>query len=285
MKAEVCCPFLHYELFVRRPERFMTSKSVFRYIFQRFRGGVAEIKDKRWGMKVAICDEEKGSCATLAQLVRRQEPDCEVSCFYSVRQFLEARQHYDILLLDIQMEGMRGMEAARALRISGEDTLLIFVTAGREYAAEAFEVSAFHYLLKPVAEEKFCGVFENACRAVRRQEEIRDGQLFFQTKARNFTVRKKEILYIESEKRKVEIHTLKENITIYATMKHMEEQLGKGFYRCHRGYLVNMDYVAGYGFGTIRLQNGEDIYLAREKYSDFVRVYTEYLKGKGITVV
>ena len=101
-------------------------------------------------MKVAICDEEKDSCGQLRQLIRRQEPDCEVICYLSVREFLEARQHFDILLLDIQMEGMRGMEAARALRISGEDTVLIFVTAGKEYAAEAFEMSAFHYLLKPV---------------------------------------------------------------------------------------------------------------------------------------
>ena len=54
-------------------------------------------------MRVAICDEEKESCAQLGQLVRRQEPDCEVMCFYSVGQFLEARRHFDILLLDIQM--------------------------------------------------------------------------------------------------------------------------------------------------------------------------------------
>lgn len=236
-------------------------------------------------MRVAICDEDKESCAQLGQLVRRQEPDCEVQCFHSVKQFLEARRHFDILLLDIQMEDMRGMEMARALRISGEDTLLIFVTARKEYAAEAFEVSAFYYLLKPVDGEKFCEVFQGACREVRRQECAKAGQLFFQTKARNFTVQKKDILYVESAKRQVEIHTLKENITVYATMKHMEEQLGEEFYRCHRGYLVNLAYVAGYGNGAVRLQNGETVYLAREKYSEFVRIYTEYLKREGASLV
>ncbi len=236
-------------------------------------------------MRVAICDEEKESCALLGQLIRGQEPDCEVMCFHSVGQFLETGRHFDILLLDIQMEGMRGMEVARALRISGEDTVLIFVTARKEYAAEAFEVSAFYYLLKPVDEGKFCEVFQGACREVRRLENARGGQLFFQTKTRNFTVQKKDILYVESAKRQVEIHTLKENITVYATMKHMEEQLGKEFYRCHRGYLVNLAYVAGYGNGAVRLQNGETVYLAREKYSDFVKTYTEYLRKKGAALV
>lgn len=92
-------------------------------------------------------------------------------------------------------------------------------------------------------------------------------------------------MYVESRKRKVEIHTLRENITIYATMKHMEERLGEGFYRCHRGYLVNMAYVTECGAGLVGLQNGETVYLAREKYSEFVKVYAEYLKHEGARLI
>lgn len=236
-------------------------------------------------MRVAICDDDKESSVWLQGLVKKQEPDSEIFRFHSVRQFLESGQHYDILLLDISMEDMRGMEAARALRIHGADTILIFVTAQKEYAVEAFEVSAFHYLLKPVAPEKFCAVFESACREVRRLEALKGGLLFFRTKTRNYTVQKKDILYVESAKRKVEIHTLRENITIYATMRHMEEKLGDDFFRCHRGYLVNMAHVSGYGTGTIQLQNGEKIYLARDKYPTFVRAYTKYLKQGGIPLI
>lgn len=236
-------------------------------------------------MRVAICDEDRGCCAWMSTLIRREEPDCEVICFYSVERFLEARQRGDILLLDIQMEEMKGMEVARALRINGEDTVLIFVTARKEYAAEAFEVSAFHYLVKPVPADKFRSVFEGACREARRLEGLRGEQLFFRTRTRNFTLLKSEILYVESEKRKVKIHTLRESITVYATMKRMEEQLGEGFYRCHRGYLVNMAFVAGYGMGMIRLKNSETVYLAREKYSDFARVYACYLKQEGTALV
>ncbi len=228
-------------------------------------------------MRVAICDDDRESCARLRSLIKQQRPDCEVVCFDTGKRFLEAGQHFDILLLDVQMEEMSGIEVARVLRIKQERTILIFVTALKEYAAEAFEVSAFNYLLKPVESERFCKVFEDACREVKRRRNISGEQLFFQTKARSFVVQKNEILYVESCRRQVEIHTLRENITVYATMKSMEEQLGKGFFRCHRGYLVNLAYVAEYGTGTIQLQGGETVYLAREKYAEFDKAYTDYL--------
>ena len=241
---------------------------------------------------VWICDDEPQQAGFLQRLTadwaKRRAFKLHITQYHSAEELLfayDADKRVDILLLDIQMEGMRGMEVARALRISGEDTVLIFVTARKEYAAEAYAVSAFYYLLKPVDTDKFCEVFRGACGEVRRLEDARGGQLFFQTKTRNFTLQKKEILYVESARRQVEIHTLKENITVYATMKHMEEQLGVDFCRCHRGYLVNLAYVAGYGNGVVRLQNGETVYLAREKYSEFVRTYTEYLKRAGTALV
>lgn len=236
-------------------------------------------------MKVAVCDDERESCAALRSLIQRQMSDCEVACFYTGRQFLETREHFDILLLDIQMEGMSGIEVARALRVREENTILIFVTALKEYVFEAFDVSAFHYLLKPVSEEKFCRVFESACREAKRQEMLSSERLFFQTKSRSFTVQKKEILYVESRKRKVDIHTQRECFSVYATMKHMEEQLGEDFYRCHRGYLVNLAYVTEYETDAVCLKNGEKVFMAREKYSEFVKAYMRYLKRGGIARV
>ena len=229
-------------------------------------------------MRVAICDDDRESRARLRSLIKQQEPDCEVACFDTGKRLLEARQHFDILLLDIQMEDMSGIEVARVLRINRERTIVIFVTALKEYAAEAFEVEAFNSLLKPLEPERFCRVFEDACREVKRLESAGGGQLFFQTKTRSFVVQKDEILYVESLRRKVEIHTQRENIIVYATMKGLAERLGEEFFRCHRGYLVNLAYVAEYGTGTIQLQNGETVYLAREKYTEFVKAYTRYLK-------
>lgn len=236
-------------------------------------------------MKVAVCDDEKEMCAGLERLIRKQRPDVEVVFFGSGRQLLESRQRFSIVLMDIQMEGMSGIETAKALRMKDETAVLIFVTALKEYVFEAFDVSAFHYLLKPVSEDKFRQVFEKACEEAARRERENEEQIFFRTKRKSFTIPKRDILYVESRGRQVDIHTLRECVTVYATMAGLEEQLGENFYRCHRGYLVNLARVAEYETDRILLGNGETIFMAKEKYAEFVRVYLRYLKREGTTHV
>ncbi len=233
-------------------------------------------------MRIAICDDEKEICGQLKRLVMKQRADCEVFLFDSGRQLLESRQRFHIILMDIQMEGMSGIETAKVLRMKDENAVLIFVTALREYVFEAFDVSAFHYLLKPVSEDKFRRVFESACRQAEKREQEEREQIFFRTRTRNYTLRKRDILYVESRGRKVDIHTAKDCVTVYATMNGLEEQLGDNFYRCHRGYLVNLSHVAEYEPGKILLGNGEAIFMARDKYAEFVKVYMDFLKRGGV---
>ncbi len=236
-------------------------------------------------MNIGICDDEKEICLQIRKLVLAMAPESQVVYYCSGRQLLLERQRFDILFLDIQMSDMNGMEIAKALRERKEDTVLIFVTALKEYVFEAFDVSAFHYLLKPLAQDKFNSVFQEALKEALKRTRNREESLFFQTKSRSFTLLKSEILYVENCRRKVDIHTLRQTETIYATMAHMEGLLGGGFYRCHRGYLVNMAYIAQYSADSILLHNGETIYLSKEKYNDFVAAYMNYLKQEGVSCV
>lgn len=87
------------------------------------------------------------------------------------------------------------------------------------------------------------------------------------------------VLYAENVGRKVALHTEEGQITYYARMKEVEELLGDQFFRCHRGYLVNLRAIRSYETGSILLKNGERILMAKQKYNDFVRVYAEYLHG------
>ena len=101
------------------------------------------------------------------------------------------------------------------------------------------------------------------------------------TKRQNIILEKGNIYYVESRGKKVAVHTAGETIEVYSSMHGLAGQLGTGFYRCHRSYLVNMAYVAEYSHESIILSNGAYVYLAKEKYGEFVKAYMRYLRGQA----
>ena len=230
-------------------------------------------------LNIAICDDEKAIREQIRELIEKEKPGVCPDLYETGDSLLAAGKQFDIVFLDIQMDGTDGIETAKLLRQRDEDAILIFITGIREYVFKAFDVAAFHYLLKPIEEDKFHEVFQRAKRELEKRKKQRRETIFIKTRNRSFTLEKDSILYIESRAKKVEIHTVGENIEVYASMNEMQAQLGDGFYRCHRGYLVNMAFVAEYDSESITLNNGEYIYLAKEKYGEFVKTYMRYLRN------
>ncbi|KAI4452712.1 hypothetical protein C823_007296 [Eubacterium plexicaudatum ASF492] len=196
-------------------------------------------------------------------------------------ELLASGKRFDIVFLDIRMEGMNGIETAKKLQKQQGDIILVFITGMKDYVFDALDLYAFQYLLKPVDEGKFAEVLERAVREAARKKERR--VLFI--KSRNLTLDQSEILYIESRAKKVEIHTERQNIEIYAAMDELEGQLGEGFYRCHRAYIVNMDRITEYDSESITLTSGDRVYLTKKKYGEFVKAYMWHLQNGGVSGV
>lgn len=231
-------------------------------------------------LNIAICDDEKVIREQINELIVKEKQGICPELYATGDELIAAGKQFDIVFLDIQMDGRNGIETARALRERNGETILIFITGLREYVFEAFDVAAFHYLLKPIEESKFREVFYRAKREVEKRKKQRQKPVFIKTRNRSFTLERDSILYIESRAKKVEIHTTGENIEAYVSMNELEGQLSDGFYRCHRGYLVNLAYVAEYNSNSITLNNGESVYLAKERYGKFVKIYMQYLRNE-----
>ena len=238
-------------------------------------------------MNIAVVDDEEIIRQQIHGFIKKQKPESEISDFSTGEELLAAGREFDIIFLDIQMEGMGGIEAARTLRQRNADAVLVFITGIKEYVFEAFDVSAFHYLLKPIAEQKFMEVLGRAAGEAGKRKWQKERQIFIRAKNQGYTLNLNSILYIESRGKKVEIHTtdMEDIIESYATMDELEGQLGDGFYRCHRGYLVNMAHIARYDSDSIFLSSGEKVYLTRKKHNEFVKAYMWYLQNGGVSCV
>lgn len=147
-------------------------------------------------LSVAVCDDAVLECADLARRIRevlgREGIGAAVKRFFAGRDLLEAGEAFDLVFLDIRMPGMDGMELAKRLRGKQPDMMLIFVTSASEYVFEAYDVEAFHYLVKPVSEEKLREVLLHAAGKICGREEA--GYLLVSSKKGTGKVRLKDIV-------------------------------------------------------------------------------------------
>ena len=238
-------------------------------------------------IRIAICDDEAPTRAYLASMIRAQDCPCEVVEYASAGDCLAERRGIDLLFLDIELNatGPDGMALARKIRerATGTQPVIIFVTGYERYVFDAFDVGAFQYLLKPVDEEKFAKVFSRAVAQIGTAREKPGRVLTLQSANTSRTVPLDSIYYIESSNHKVELHLKNGEFACYAKIGDLELELHDQFFRIHKGYLVNLSYVAGYSKTEVTLTNGERLLLSKYKYQDFVKAYLHFLKkGAGL---
>ena len=235
-------------------------------------------------MRIVICDDEKNIRELIGNKVVRQYPKAEIVFFSSGEELLLSDMHIDILFLDIQMSGRNGMETARELRQRDKNMIIIFVTAVEEYVFQAFDVGAFHYIVKPIDDAKFVEVLHRAVDELSSKnkdvKEPEDKYVLINNSGVHTKVILDEIVYAEVFNRKVVIHKLNETIEYYGKMSDLEALTGDSFFRPHRAYLINFKYVEKYDATTIYLEKGT-VLMAKQNYPEFVKKYMKYIQRKG----
>ncbi len=234
-------------------------------------------------MQIAVCDDEKDVRELIGNKVHHIYPKADICFFQSGEELLLSEVNIDILFLDIQMQGRNGMETAGELRKTKKDIILIFVTAMEDYVFQAFDVGAFHYLVKPIDDEKFADVLRRAVEQWQSKDLEGREQEGNYVMINNSGIHRKilldEIVYAEVFNRKVVIHRIDSDIEYYGKLTELEKAAGVSFFRPHRAYLVNFKYVEKYDATTIYMEKGTAL-MAKQKFPEFVKKYMKYNQRK-----
>ncbi len=233
-------------------------------------------------MHIGICDDQQAARELAKYRIKKMYPNETITCYKSGEELLFEKDLPDILFLDICMPGINGMETAKRLRARDKNIIIIFITAVEDYVFQAFDVGAFHYLVKPFTEEKFIEILHNSAEQFIYQKKLNRAyikkevpDIIITSKGKHITVKPGDIVYAD-----VIIHTLDSDIEYYGKMKELEAKAGEGFYRPHRSYLVNFKYIKKYNAQVIYLEKGQAL-MAKQNYHGFVKQYLRYNQMKG----
>lgn len=229
-------------------------------------------------IRVALCDDEETVREYLGRLLEewkeRQNDQLQIEYFESAESFLfqyEEDKRWQFLILDIEMGKMNGVELAKKVREHNKEVQILFVTGYMDYISDGYEVEALHYLLKPVTKEKLFSVLDRARERMKKSEKA----LFLQGSDETVRIPYYEIRYVEVQHNYVTIHAA-EDYTVKKTLSELEEELGDGFFRTGRSFLVNLKCVKRITKKEVSLKDGMVILLSRGMYEKINRAMIRY---------
>ena len=236
-------------------------------------------------LKIAICDDEKTDIEFTKKIVFSWGQDKNhhilIKEFHSSEAFLfdyQCHKDYDILLLDIQMDSINGVELAKEIREHDQHIQIVFITGYPDYVFDGYDVSAIHYLMKPVAKDKLFDALNRAVKNISRFEK----SIILNPGNAQKKISVDSIVYAESFFHTIKVTTTTENFEVKMTMYDMEKTLGDGFVRCHRSYIVGIRHISSINKSEIVLDSGSKIPLSRSAqntvYDCFINYYKDYLQ-------
>ena len=230
-------------------------------------------------IRIAIVEDEKYDAELLQSYLRKYQKEqgetFQISLFTDGYDIADKyRPEYDIVLMDIEMSLMDGMETAKRIREADPQVILIFTTSNPQYAIQGYQVQALDYLLKPISYESLSYVLQKAIIAVKKNEK----EVWISISTRDGTVKinASELLYVESRNHTLSFHTDVEvwKTTVF-TLTEIEEKLkSAGFFRPSRWLLVNVRKVRAVQNGIVTIGD-ERFPISKSKASDLMMAIIE----------
>ena len=228
--------------------------------------------------RLAICDDEQADVVYLQSFLEKWAESTrtvlKIESYPSAEAFLfqyEEDKAFDLLLLDIEMGEMSGVELARKIRQENHAVQIIFITGYMEYIAEGYDVEALHYLHKPVTAEKLYAVLDRAAERLKAKEKA----LCLVLPGMVARVPFHEIRYLEVQRNYVTVQGA-EAYTVKKTLSELEEELDESFCRTGRSYIVNLRFVKKITRTQVILKDGKELPLSRNFYEKINRAMIQY---------
>ena len=228
--------------------------------------------------RIAIWDDEQNQIeyitSSVASWSAHEGHGCEIRTFASAEAFLfeyEEDKAYDILLLDVEMKNMNGIELAKRIRKDNNRAEIIFITSHFEFVGEGYEVDALHYLIKPISAEKLTQVLTKAAEKL----SVEPPSVVISCEGETVKLYEADIRYVESFLHYIVIHTKDKEYKIKENMSVFENRVSDYFYRIHRSYLVSLKYITRISRTSVSIGNTE-LPLSRGKYDDINRAFIQH---------
>lgn len=231
-------------------------------------------------LKIAICDDDASQRQFLNEIVtawaQKNRHPVELKEYADAKSFLftyEEEKDFDILLLDVEMPEVTGIELAKSVRQENTTVQIIFITGFYEYFSDGFDVSALHYLIKPVNADKLLPVLDKAVANLN----FRQRSVLLATSEGDIKISLADILYVESENVYIAVHTAREVYRTRMALAKFAEQLDETFFKVHRSYIVGLKYIKKITRTEVTMANGDTVPISRGLYDAVHGALVKYL--------
>ena len=237
-------------------------------------------------MRIAIVDDLAGERALLRDRLERQLSrrgvQAEILEYAGGKAFLAAEneRRFTAAFLDIYMDGQSGMDAARELRKTDSDCLLIFTTTSTDHALEGFQVRALHYLVKPFSEAELSVLLDEMLSRLPRPEPF----LTVRVSGSDVRLLYRDVVYAEHFAHTISIHTAAgRTLTTRQSFKSFTEPLREDprFFVCGRGVVVNLEHAEDFEGAAFRMSDGGRVYVSQELSKKARQAFMEFLLQRG----